>query len=148
MGITRIANVTGLDRIGIPVVTVVRPNARSAAVSQGKGLTLAAAKASGVMEAAELWHAEHIMKPLKLASLEEMRRVHRVAEPDQLPGVAGGDFEPNLSLLWIEGRDLVSGGSIWVTFELVSVNYTIPTSAKRRLFPGQQQRPRLRQSSA
>ena len=53
MGITRIANVTGLDRTGIPVVMVVRPNARSVAVSQGKGLTLAAAKASGVMEAAE-----------------------------------------------------------------------------------------------
>ena len=31
MGITRIANVTGLDRTGIPVVMVVRPNARSVA---------------------------------------------------------------------------------------------------------------------
>ena len=43
MGITRVANVTGLDRTGVPVVMVVRPNARSVAVSQGKGLTLAAA---------------------------------------------------------------------------------------------------------
>ena len=31
MGITRVANVTGLDRVGVPVVTVVRPNARSLA---------------------------------------------------------------------------------------------------------------------
>ena len=67
MGITRIANVTGLDRIGVPVVMVCRPNARSLAVSQGKGLTLDAAKASGVMEAIELYHAEHIELPLKLA---------------------------------------------------------------------------------
>ena len=43
MGITRIANVTGLDRTGIPVVMVCRPNARSVTVSQGKGLTLNAA---------------------------------------------------------------------------------------------------------
>jgi ribosomal protein S12 methylthiotransferase accessory factor len=125
MGITRIANVTGLDRIGIPVVMVVRPNARSVAVSQGKGLTLAAAKASGVMEAAELWHAEHITKPLRLATYEEMRCEHQVADPDRLPR-AGGDFEPSLPLLWIEGRDLMGGGGVWVPFELVSANYTLP----------------------
>ncbi len=124
MGITRVANVTGLDRVGIPVVTVARPNSRSVAVSQGKGLTLAAAKASGLMEAAELWHAEHITKPVKLATWEEMCREHRVADPDRLPRTDGCD--PNASLLWIEGRDLVAGEPVWVPFELVSTNYTLP----------------------
>jgi ribosomal protein S12 methylthiotransferase accessory factor len=38
MGITRLANVTGLDVIGIPVYMAVRQNSRSIAVSQGKGL--------------------------------------------------------------------------------------------------------------
>src|SRR5580765_5231252 len=66
MGITRIANVTGLDRTGIPVVMVSRPNARSVTVSQGKGVTLDAAKASGIMEALEVWHAERIANSLKL----------------------------------------------------------------------------------
>ena len=47
-GITRIANLTGLDRTGVPVVMVCRPNARSSAVFNGKGLDAAAAKASGV----------------------------------------------------------------------------------------------------
>ena len=45
-GVTRIANLTGLDRTGIPVVMVCRPNARSTAVFHGKGISLAAAKAS------------------------------------------------------------------------------------------------------
>ena len=49
LGITRIADVTGLDSIGVPVVMVCRPNARSIAVAQGKGLDLEAARASGVM---------------------------------------------------------------------------------------------------
>lgn len=53
MGITRIANLTGLDRIGLPTVMVARPNSRSVAVSLGKGLSLRAAEASGVMEAIE-----------------------------------------------------------------------------------------------
>ena len=58
MGITRIAVLTGLDVLGIPVVAAVRPNSRSIAVHQGKGVTLSAAKASAVMEAAETLHAE------------------------------------------------------------------------------------------
>lgn len=52
-GITRIANVTGLDTIGIPVVMVCRPNSRSISVSQGKGPDLDAARASGLMESVE-----------------------------------------------------------------------------------------------
>src|SRR2546425_9776725 len=59
-GITRIANVTGMDTIGIPTVMVTRPNARSLSVSQGKGVDLQAAKASGIMESIEQWHAERI----------------------------------------------------------------------------------------
>ena len=59
MGITRIAVLTGLDVLGIPVAAAVRPNSRSIAVHQGKGVTLSAAKASAVMEAVETWHAEN-----------------------------------------------------------------------------------------
>src|SRR6478609_1704254 len=62
-GITRVANVTGLDRIGLPVVLVTRPNSRSVAVSQGKGTSLEAAKVSALMEGIELWHAENLVRP-------------------------------------------------------------------------------------
>jgi ribosomal protein S12 methylthiotransferase accessory factor len=126
MGITRIANVTGLDRTGIPVVMVCRPNARSLTVSQGKGLTLEAAKASGVMEAVEAWHAERIMRPLVLASFEELRSEHRVADVAALPQVADSRFTKELPLLWIEARDLFRGESVWVPYELVSANYSLP----------------------
>src|SRR2546423_12243572 len=56
MGITRVANVTGLDTIGIPVAMVCRPNSRSVAVSQGKGVDYLSAQVSGLMEASELYH--------------------------------------------------------------------------------------------
>src|SRR6476646_3432452 len=80
MGITRVANITGLDCIGIPVVMVCRPNLRSLAVSQGKGLDLEAARASGVMESIEFYHAERVQLPLVLASVSEMRQQHRVVD--------------------------------------------------------------------
>ncbi|MEU7046596.1 YcaO-like family protein [Streptomyces varsoviensis] len=57
-GITRVADVTGLDDLGIPVTMAVRPLARTLSVAQGKGATLAAARVSGAMEAIEAWHGE------------------------------------------------------------------------------------------
>lgn len=126
MGITRIANVTGLDIIGLPVVMVCRPNSRSVSVSQGKGLTLDAARASGVMEAIEGYHAEHIALPLKYASYEEMRYSHCVATIDHLPWAADSIFHSNLLLLWIESRDLITEESVWLPYELVNQNFTLP----------------------
>jgi YcaO-like protein with predicted kinase domain len=126
MGITRIANVTGLDRIGIPVVMVSRPNSRSISVSQGKGLDLAAAKASGVMEAIETYHAETITLPLKFASFGELCYSHRMIDVAGLPFCAGSRWRDDLAMLWIEGADLMSGEPVWLPYELVSTNYTLP----------------------
>jgi YcaO-like protein with predicted kinase domain len=126
MGITRIANITGLDRLGLPVVNVVRPNARSNAVSQGKGLDLDAAKASGVMEAIETYCAEHVLKPLKLASAMEISADHRLPDLADLPRPRGSRFEEGTQILWIEGRDILEGEAIWVPFELVHMNFTVP----------------------
>ena len=126
MGITRVANVTGLDSVGIPVVMVCRPNSRSVAVSQGKGIDLASARASGLMEAVELYHAETITLPLRLAAYEELRYQHNVVEVDDLPRGFESRFHPFLRLLWCEGRDLLSGGNVLVPYELVHTNYTVP----------------------
>jgi ribosomal protein S12 methylthiotransferase accessory factor len=126
MGITRVADVTGLDRIGIPVMMVCRPNARSLAVSQGKGIDLDAATASGLMEAVELYHAEHIERPLKLGSMAELSHSHRFAEIERLARVAGRRFTKDVVTLWIEGREIVSGEARWLPFESVRANFTIP----------------------
>jgi ribosomal protein S12 methylthiotransferase accessory factor len=126
MGITRVANVTGLDCVGIPVVMVCRPNSRSLAVSQGKGVDIEAARASGVMEAIELFHAERIAHPLKLASWNELRFSHPVAPVESLPRVSISVFHPNRKLLWIEGMDLLGAGPMWLPYELVHADYTMP----------------------
>src|SRR5262245_33786015 len=98
-GITRIANLTGLDRAGIPVVMVCRPNARSSAVFHGKGLDLAAAKASGVMEAIETWHAEHADLPLRFGSVADLRDTCRLADVAALPLAAGSALHDALPML-------------------------------------------------
>jgi thioglycine synthase len=59
-GVTRIAEITHLDRLGIPVYSAIRPGAAEGAVSiyAGKGATTSQAKASAMMEAFERYSAE------------------------------------------------------------------------------------------
>lgn len=125
MGITRIANVTGLDSLGIPVTVVCRPNSRGLSVSQGKGLTLDAAKASGLMESVETWHAEHIRLPLLLGSQAELATSHKLIDLDRLPRPVASPFHPDLCLLWIEGNNLLTEEKLLLPFECVHTDYTI-----------------------
>ena len=85
VGVTRVAVITGLDDVGIPVVMVCRPNGRSLSVSQGKGVDLSAAKVSGIMEAVEAWHAEQVCFRSAWAPYRELsawpRRRRRAASP-------------------------------------------------------------------
>jgi ribosomal protein S12 methylthiotransferase accessory factor len=128
MGITRLAVLTGLDVLGIPVAAAVRPNSRSVAQHQGKGLSLAAAKASALMEAAEAFHAETFTGPLRLASWTEMAAIGPAVDTVALPGASSRTGE---RLLWAEGRDLAGGGPLWVPHELVTTDYTEPMLEKR-----------------
>ncbi len=59
-GVTRVAEITHLDRVGIPVYTAIRPDAAEGAVSiyAGKGATKTQAKASAMMESFERYSAE------------------------------------------------------------------------------------------
>ncbi|MFH8837199.1 YcaO-like family protein [Streptomyces sp. NPDC017868] len=72
-GITRIADITWLDDIGIPVYQAIRPNGRYLSVYQGKGLDTVSAKVSAAMEAIERWHGEHLdLRPDLVATAREI----------------------------------------------------------------------------
>ena len=136
MGITRIAVLTGLDSIGIPVAAAVRPNSRSIAQHQGKGATLAAAKASALMEAAETYHAETVSLPLRLASYEELDGT--AVAPSRLPlapvGASLGGAVTAERLLWVAAQELMTAAQIWVPFELVSTDFTQPPPVGGAIF--------------
>lgn len=135
MGITRIANITGLDRIGIPVVMVTRPNSRSLSVSQGKGLDLDAAKASGLMEAVETYHAENIAKPLLMGSWNDLQKDRGLVDVAALPQSREAGYHPDRPMLWIEGMDQVAASPVWIPYELIHTNYTLPRPADYGCFP-------------
>jgi YcaO-like protein with predicted kinase domain len=126
LGITRVADITGLDSVGVPVATACRPNSRSVTVSLGKGLDLAAAKASAVMESIEAFMAERIIRPLLLGSINDLRFSHPLVDVGALPRTAESTYHPDLPILWIEGQELFTGTGMWVPYEIVHAAYTLP----------------------
>jgi ribosomal protein S12 methylthiotransferase accessory factor len=122
MGITRVGNITGLDRIGIPVAVAVRPNSRSVSVAQGKGLSPDQAKASALMEACESFHAEAI-GPIRRAAYRDLAASVTVVDPDALPATSK-PFDPAAPIGWVEGYDLLRETACWLPAEFVHSDYT------------------------
>lgn len=134
-GVTRLANVTGLDRVGLPVVIAMRPNARSIAVSQGKGMTLEHAKASALMEAIEIWHAEHIVLPVYYASIVDLEKQHGFIDLNCLPKTPHPRPLTTHRQHWVVGHDILAGQDKLVPFEMVHADYTYPLSSEAGCYP-------------
>lgn len=122
LGITRIADISGLDRIPISTVVAHRPNSRTLAAGSGKGFTKAAATASAVMEAAEMYHAEYADLAVVRASHDELTRHARVVGVDDLPLTVNNIFAADRPERWTPGWDLVSGETIHVPTDLVDLS--------------------------
>ncbi len=122
-GITRLADVTGLDDVGVPVYLAIRPFSKSLTVSIGKGLERSQARVAAMMEAIELWHAEEIELPARILPWTPDGRPE-VVDPRRLPvalntgaGAWSGTTE------WIEGTDLITGAPAWVPKLAVSMDF-------------------------
>lgn len=124
-GITRVADVTGLDSIGIPVYQSIRPYSKSLSVSQGKGLNKALAKVSAIMESIELWHAENIRKPDLYGSYSELSNSYDLVEPSEL--TEGPCYSRNLEespLFWIRTTDLYTHRDVYVPYTLLHLDFS------------------------
>ncbi len=123
-GITRVAEVTGLDRIGIPVALAVRPNSRSLSVSQGKGVLKDEAFISAVMEALELAAAERLPESTKWASLAEISKSGVATMALDLSTRCRLDrLSRHQALAWVQGYDLSAQCVVNVPWSLVGADY-------------------------
>ncbi len=115
-GVTRVADITHLDRIGIPVFSSIRPGAERGAVSvhSGKGTTAEEAKVSAMMEAIERYSAEVHDRELLEERYSKLRRQENALNPDDLilPGYVSHSEE--IGIPWVEGYDLINDEEIYV----------------------------------
>ncbi len=122
-GITRVASVTGLDVLGVPVWMAVRPMARSLTVSQGKGISDTLAYISAVMESIEMHHAEHWDAPGTEVSLGEAFEDERFASPAALSLRSDATVTSATTAAWVEGHDLFSGAVRYLPKELLDLDF-------------------------
>jgi ribosomal protein S12 methylthiotransferase accessory factor len=85
-GITRVADITGLDRLGIPVFSCIRPNAAEGSISvyNGKGATEIAARVSAIMEGLERYSAELHERSPQIGTYDQIRNESAALHPEQL----------------------------------------------------------------
>lgn len=113
-GITRVADITNLDRIGIPVFSSIRPTAEEGAISvyNGKGATPVEARVSAVMEGIERFSGELQDHAVIHARYEELVRERHALDPGDLILPPGAD--PHMTLPWVAGWDMVLDEEILV----------------------------------
>jgi ribosomal protein S12 methylthiotransferase accessory factor len=123
-GITRLANVTGLDRLGVPVVLAIRPAGQTLSTNAGKGLDTASAWVSAAMEAIEVSHAESAAPDLRRLCWREIERRHPVLEAERVALKADCKLNVDWAHDWMIGWDLLAQREIAVPFGMVSLAYS------------------------
>lgn len=118
--ITRVADITGLDDVGIPVYQAVRPAARGLSLSQGKGVTHELARVSAVMEMIEFAHAERVGPASVRGPAAE---VHDGSyDLRDLQPVAGSMVSDSVVLDWMEARTILTDATALVPRDYVQVS--------------------------
>lgn len=137
-GITRIADITDLDRIGLPIYTAIRPTAQEGAVSiyGGKGITRDHAKASAMMEGFERYSAERQDDDKTvIATLDEIAGKGNYIDPKSLN--LGQDLEKkdltDFNLEWNLAHDIISDEDYYVPSNAVYHPY-VPNDSIDGLF--------------
>lgn len=121
LGITRLARQTGLDRIGIPCFSAIRPAGLTLSVSQGKGRDDAGAMASALMEAAEFAVAERSEAPSRVATAETLRlageSIYDAARllPPERP------LPTDTPIRWLSGSTWPGNDSVWIPRDVLTI---------------------------
>jgi thioglycine synthase len=114
-GITRVADITSLDRIGIPVFSCIRPTADDGAITvyNGKGATVEESRISAIMEGIERYSSEQHGRRPELAPYAEMlARGANVIDPKDLILPEGAETDRLIE--WTEGFDIAGGRPVFV----------------------------------
>lgn len=135
-GITRIADITDLDRIGLPIYTAIRPTAEEGGVSiyGGKGISKDHAKASAMMEGFERYSAERQSSDETIiATLSEISEIGKCINPKSLN--LPKEFEKkdigNLNLEWSIAYDLISGNECYIPTNAIFHPYNVNDNASK-----------------
>lgn len=124
-GITRVANITGLDDICLPTYIAIRPLSKMLTTSQGKGITHDLAKISAIMESIESWHGERLPAPDLFGSHHQLKNTHTLVDLEPLWN-STFNYDPgktnNFELPWLKGTELNTGRDVYFPMNLIDLD--------------------------
>lgn len=123
IGVSRIANITGLDRCGIPVANAFRPHIHNPSVTHGKGLAIQDAMASAAMEAVERYHCFIPGVSTVYLPYSELSKRMPVIPLDRLALSKNSLFHVDAPEHWVMGWDIVNQEETAVPFGFVNLGY-------------------------
>jgi ribosomal protein S12 methylthiotransferase accessory factor YcaO len=128
IGVTKVADVTDLDRVGIPNFMTVRPHDVGPGISyyNGKGTTRADAYAGAMMEAIERHAGERYDGPVIASSYHNLRSEHACVDPLEIHVPMVRKYSERLMLEWVLGFDLMSRRPTFAPLNCVVAPYSDP----------------------
>ena len=132
-GVTRLADVTRLDRFGLPAWQAIRPMSRALSVHQGKGGTDAAAQIGALLEAVESDAAERFDGDGPVCRFGDLAADERAPCFTDFARHREAPPPPDEAYRWVEAARLGSDGALHLPFDLVSLDLTraVPSAFDR-----------------
>jgi ribosomal protein S12 methylthiotransferase accessory factor len=117
-GISRVADLTGLDAVGLPVHTCVRALSETVSIHAGKGLEPAYSRCGAIMEAIEFHAGEHPTGPFRIARAIELPEEERLPVGDCFPARSSilSELTP---IAWEEAVNIQNGAPKLVPSDLL-----------------------------
>lgn len=123
-GITRVARLTGLDRIGVPVWTAIRPNSRSLATSQGKSFDDSLARVCAIMESLEAYHCENLAERLETFDSTRVGDQFDIIDFNALPIKRDFPFDAATNVACVQASCMLGGKKpILVPIQAIELDY-------------------------
>lgn len=137
-GITRITEITHLDRIGLPIFSAIRPTSQEGAISiyGGKGISVEHAKASAMMEGFERYSAEKQDENTITGTISEISSKGNIIDIESLnlPKDFKKENIETINLEWNICHDLISKKDYYIPSNAIYHPYVLQDNSCQNLF--------------
>jgi ribosomal protein S12 methylthiotransferase accessory factor len=124
LGVTRVSDITGLDRVGLPIYSAIVPRSDDyLSVYNGKGIRPLDARVGAIMEAIERQTALKTRLPSVEGTYNKLRRGLNVMNPKLVNQKLASDYSDDKTYSWVEGLDIVTGKPCWVPAKLAGYRW-------------------------
>ena len=121
IGVTRIVEITSMDKIGVPVFNCIKPDLNYYSVAHGKGITRSGSRISACMECLERYFGVNGKVELIKGSYNEFIGKFPMVNFDDIHLAKHSIFTPDSIIEWAKGWDIMNNTTYYYPKGLVNL---------------------------